>query len=105
MKITWDNIDGFKITRNGNFRYKNSSVILREGDDCCKICCDPYFTYKSHIKIGKGEYCSSKCVSKPKIINKPNTTCYWCDEPLYVKPSRLKKYDKHFCNHDHHVVS
>ncbi len=109
MKITWDNIDDFKLSKKGNFRCKQCAVVLREGDDCCIICGDPYFTYKGDIKRGKGLICSNKCSgiykSKQRDKPEPNTTCYWCNKPLYIKPSRLKKYNKHFCNHDHHVES
>jgi len=30
------------------------------------------------------------------------TRCSYCNKPINVKPTRLKKYDHSFCNRDHY---
>ncbi len=66
MKITWDNIDDFRLTRNKTFtkkypdgRWKGSFVLVDE----CKRCSEPFFTIRSNIEKGKGLYCSKQCSS------------------------------------------
>jgi len=68
MRITWDNIDLFKLTKKGTFRYKNQYYILIEGKGC-KNCKSPYFVRKDQIQCGNGKYCCKQCMSSG--VNNP----------------------------------
>ena len=80
MKITWDNIDDFKLTKRGYFRRNNKSMVLRDGDNCCPVCGEPYFTKQSLIKEDKGLFCGKSCSGKEisKNINRngKNNPCW-----------------------------
>jgi hypothetical protein len=69
MKISWDNIDKFKITDNSKFRYNKRYLVLREGTESCKICGDVYFTKQRLIDEGKGSFCGKTCSSIHKSQN------------------------------------
>lgn len=109
MKITWDNIDSFKLSKRGNFKFNKGSVTLRENNNCCKICGDPYFAYTGHIKKGRGLTCSSECgliyKSNNHIPLEPNTNCYWCDKPIYRAKLKFKRHKIFFCDHNCHIKS
>jgi len=59
MIITWDNIDNFKITKLGNFKYKNNAYYLIENG--CNNCGDSYFVQRYIYNKGKGLFCSHTC--------------------------------------------
>jgi len=58
MKITWNNIDDFRITRAGNFIKGNNAYYLI---DECKYCDEPYFTQRYTYNKGGGRFCSHSC--------------------------------------------
>jgi len=65
MKITWDNIDNFKLLSDGRFDYIASDsytkfILL----DSCKYCNEEYFSSHDLVKHGKGEFCCGSCSSK-----------------------------------------
>lgn len=61
MLICWDNLEGFYLSKNGNFRKGSLTYIYV---DKCKVCKLPYLTEKSR----PSEYCSHKCVYKSKAF-------------------------------------
>jgi 5-methylcytosine-specific restriction endonuclease McrA len=92
MKITWDNIDNFKITKYGNFKYNGNAYYLIE--DGCKCCGDPYFVQRWIYKKGKGRFCSHSCsmtgeFNSMYMINKDNAPCWRGG----VKQLKLTSYD------------
>jgi hypothetical protein len=67
MKITWDNIDDFKWSDKAEGFTNKQTYILREGDDVCLNCGDPYFSRKDIINKGKCLLCSGKCVANGEL--------------------------------------
>ena len=59
MKICWDNLDGFKFTKNGNFRIGSHIYIEMEA---CKVCTNPYLARKYKPEV----FCSGSCANKGK---------------------------------------
>lgn len=60
MKITWENIDDFKLVDKGDFKYKNEVFRYNIVEEC-QGCKDEFFARKSALKKGKVKYCSHKC--------------------------------------------
>lgn len=61
MKICWDEIEDFYLTRNGILRKRGHSYIER---DSCKECGHPYLM----DRFQKTEYCSPSCAQKHRKI-------------------------------------
>ena len=85
MKLTYEYLDEVYLTCHGNFRHKNSAVLIYK--DVCKECGEPYLTSKQN----PGEYCSNSCSSKHlpplsveacKKISETKKGCigYWKDK-------------------------
>ena len=89
MKITWDNVDEFVLTKKGHFKRKKQYYILREGKDCCKQCGDPYFVRKDQLDLGNGLYCSRKCRMSGK--NNPMYGKTHTDEVKKLLSTNIKK--------------
>lgn len=62
MKICWDNLEGFYLTRNGFLRKGNHSYIEM---DACKECGEPYLMHRFY----KTEYCSPSCSRKHRKVS------------------------------------
>ena len=62
MKICWDNLEGFHLTRNGVFVKGHNSYIYK---DRCIKCGEPYLTEKSD----QSEFCSVSCVHRGKKLS------------------------------------
>ena len=62
MKICWDNLEKFHLTKNGFFRKAGHSYIER---DSCKECGSPYLM----DRFQKTEYCSPSCGQKHRKIS------------------------------------
>jgi hypothetical protein len=56
VKICWDNLEGFYLSKNGNFRKNNNTY---EYFDECRNCGDPYLGYKQY----NSPFCSIKCAT------------------------------------------
>lgn len=65
MKLCWDNLEGFRLTKNGNFR-KNNLVYIEKLD--CSYCKESYLSRKYQEE----SYCCKSCSKKGKkrIISK-----------------------------------
>jgi hypothetical protein len=61
MKICWDEIENFYLTRNGILRKKGHTYTER---DSCKECGHPYLM----DRFQKTEYCSPSCAQKHRKI-------------------------------------
>ena len=65
--------------------FKGTGIIKRT----CSYCGKEFETYKWR---GKGTYCSKECADKDKVIeHSPNTKCFICEKPIYIKPSRIRR--------------
>lgn len=62
MKICWDNLEGFYLTRNGFLRKNSHSYI---GMDACKECGSPYLMGR----FQKTDYCSFSCAQRHRKIS------------------------------------
>jgi len=99
MKICWDNLEGIKLTKAGNFR-----DIIRKKTwyyiDNCKECNEPFL---QQYKNDKGIYCSNSCAKSNKNnsnwkggVKKKNLPLYdtfahqfnWCES---VRRNKLNK--------------
>ncbi len=108
MKITWHNIDDFKLGPRGGFRKGAGSFILREGIDCCSVCGDPYFIYTSNVTKGNGATCSLECgyIQGAKQRKLPmNAECYWCGKAVRKRPSDIAADRLSFCDNSCHQQS
>ena len=90
MKICWDNIDDFKLTKNGNFRKDKTTYTIKNH---CQICNNPYFTTSSRIL----NICSRECyyIYNDKRIEIP---CSTCGRIIKVKRYKLKIQKNFYCN-------
>ena len=61
MKICWDNLEGFYLTRNYTFRKGEHSYIYRES---CSRCGEPYLT----ISSDPSNFCCASCASMGRIV-------------------------------------
>ena len=90
MKITWNNIDNFKLMKSGLFRKGRTSYILKNS---CKVCGNSYF-----IQQGcKGEYCSRQCLyvsNDKRVIVK----CSTCGKDIKIKRYKLSIQSNFYCN-------
>ena len=71
MKICWDNLEGFHLTKNGNFRLNKNTYVERE---VCKVCGNPYLSQKKD----NGLFCSHLCANSGK------------NNPMYGKVQKYK---------------
>lgn len=64
MKICWDNLEGVRLTKHGNFYHSNGNRLIYY--DSCESCGEPYLAYKlpKHLT---SKWCTNKCKRKPKI--------------------------------------
>lgn len=80
MKLTWDNIDDYRLTKRDNFKHitKTSTFVLKEK---CSTCNTPFMAYK---ETSLGLYCSHQC-----------------REPTKEHQEKLKKYQSNFKGKNH----
>ena len=69
----------------------------------CNYCSTEYQAEARYVNRGQGLTCSRSCGYKyaaqlRTVEHKPNTSCGWCQAPLWRKPSALAKTDKFYCN-------
>lgn len=69
MKLCWDNIDGFKFTKNGYVYNKGSTYTLIER---CSFCGSPCLVDNKIIKINNEPCCSQSCTKKLKTLHNFN---------------------------------
>lgn len=75
----------------------------------CDVCQTSYNADTRYLNRGQGKTCSRICgyrlaqSLKPKL--EPNTSCAWCQAPIYRKASALKKTDTFFCSKLHMDLS
>jgi len=62
LKICWDNLEGLRLNKNGNFSTKDNTVFVFK--ESCNECGDPYLTYHSH----QSNFCSMSCAQKNKPL-------------------------------------
>lgn len=65
----------------------------------CKFCGDIFHTQLSRLKIGKGKYCSRRCVDKDRKNNKKgkDLKCHCCSKTFYRSLSQVS--NNNFCSH------
>lgn len=68
MKICWDNIEGFKLSKNGNF-YKGTQMYIYM--DSCVVCGDSYLTRKAK----PSNFCSLSCSQAGKFNTMYRVPC------------------------------
>jgi len=78
MRITWDNIDDFKLRKVDIFRKNRQCYDLKEGLAVCIICKEPYFSVRNR----PSSYCSSVCFYKHKAATAVEVQCLWCGTTL-----------------------
>jgi len=81
MKICWDNLEDFHLTRNGVLERRNTYYIEKPS---CKKCGDPYLTVKSK----QSNFCSHSCVMSDK-----NHPMYGKHHTIEAK-KRISEYGK-----------
>lgn len=72
---------------------KSSKKVGTTGVELTRICayCGKEFKYLPSYG-GTHTYCSTACsAAAKKVIHLPNTTCYICGKPIYIKPSRINR--------------
>lgn len=75
---------------------KGSNMIVLRTCDCCQ----------EEYEDDGGLFCSRSCASRSTARRRqPNTTCYWCQKPLYRKPGALVKSKYHFCNRECQIAA
>ena len=92
MKICWDNLEGFRLTKNKTFAKGSSTYVYR---DSCKECGHPYLTRKSD----QSEYC---CKGHATVGNRNPFYGKRMSEELKNKLYKLNKGSKkstEFKNH------
>jgi hypothetical protein len=62
MKICWDNLEGFYLTRNGFLRKASTTYIERPS---CKRCGDSYLT----VRTRQSDYCGISCLKKSMVMS------------------------------------
>ncbi len=83
MKITWYNIDNYKITKSGKLRHKENKRYFILKEHCLK-CGDPYIIYPSQLSRGVGDFCSIECRQFDGDKNPNYKGGYFTDDvPLY----------------------
>lgn len=65
----------------------------------CKICKSLFYVKPSHVRMGWGKYCSTKCRSKSQL-NGRSFKCHVCGKEVYRSIARIdqSKSGKFFCN-------
>ena len=78
----------------------------------CNYCSTEYQAEARYLNRGQGLTCSRSCGYKyaarlRTVEHKPNTSCSWCQAPLWRKPSALAARSKFFCNKEcqNHAVA
>lgn len=82
MKICWDNLEGMRITRNGNLVKGSDNYIEKES---CKVCSEPYLT--SMRKDRQSDFCDHSC----RQIGKYNHMY----DKLHSKETKRKMSESH----------
>ena len=92
MKLCWNNLEGLSLSREGNFKYKNTIYVLSE--DSCKICGDMFL----FPKYRPTEFCSKGCsiTNNPIIYNKGRTLS------ISLKAALSKGQLRRFSNKENH---
>jgi len=109
-----EDIDGYFYWR----KYQNKTIKTRLVKGVCKKCNKEFFDTKSHIKTGRGIFCSRKCSNSfidksgknnpmygkrgklhPKWVKRLSLKCVNCSKPLNnITPSRTKNKKNLFCS-------
>jgi 5-methylcytosine-specific restriction endonuclease McrA len=63
----------------------------------CQWCHKDFMVFKNLIRIGKGKFCSKKCVglSQRRQVNR---TCLYCGKEFEVHAYKIKENRGHFCS-------
>jgi hypothetical protein len=71
----------------------------------CKICHSKFYAKPSHLKLGYGKYCSTKCQHQAQLKGK-FVFCEICNKKIWRKPRQLKKSksEKFFCSKSHQTL-
>lgn len=69
----------------------------------CNECGNKYEAEARYVNRGQGLFCSRACSGVyhgrlRTVKHEPNTTCSWCGNALYRKPSLLSRTSQSFCN-------
>jgi len=66
----------------------------------CKICMSEFYARPSHIKVGRGVYCSNQCHYEDVRKNRIEHKCFTCGAEVYRTEARINnsKSRKFFCS-------